>query len=233
MRHLVLILVLLLAACESPSLVAVPAERWQPTSSDQQATARSFAQVSGAVADAAGRECRRRSRSASCEFAILVVLNPRAPENAFQILDEVSRPQIIFTQPMIRSAHNDDEIAFVMGHEAAHHILGHIERRAENVKESARIFGDLARERGEDAAGIERARKLGAKVGAQNYSQEFELEADRLGTVITHSAGYDPLIGMNIFRRIPDPEDHLLTSHPPNANRIEMVLSTARQLGLR
>ena len=101
------------------------------------------------------------------------------------------------------------------------------------MKESARIFGDLARERGEDAAGIERAWKLGAKFGAQNYSQEFELEADRSGTVITHSVAYDPLIGMNLFRRIPDPEDHLLTSHPPNAKRIEMVLSTARQPGLR
>ena len=100
MRDLVLMLVLL-AACESPSLVAVPAERWQPTSSDQQATARSFAQVSEAVADAVGREYRRRSRSASCESASLVVLNPRAPENAFQILDKVSRPQFIFTQPMI------------------------------------------------------------------------------------------------------------------------------------
>ena len=233
MRHLVLMLVLLLAACESPSLVAVPAERWQPTSSGQQATARSFEQVSDAVADTAGRECRRRSRLANCEFVILVHLNPRAPANAFQTLDEDGRPLIIFTEPMIRLAQNDDEIAFVMGHEAAHHILGHIGRQAENVKESARIFGDLARERGEDAAGIKRARELGAEAGARNYSREFEFEADRLGTIITHSAGYNPLIGMNFFRRIPDPGDRFLTSHPPNAKRVEVVLSTARQLGCR
>ena len=233
MRYLVVMLVFLLAACASPSLVAVPAERWQPTSSAEQATARSFEQVSDAVADAAGRECRRRSRSANCEFSILVNLSPRAPENAFQTLDEDGRPLIIFTHPMIRSTQNDDEIAFVMGHEAAHHILGHIGRQAENASESARIFGDLARARGEDASGIKRAQKLGAKVGAHNYSREFELEADKLGTIITHLAGYNPLIGMNLYRRIPDPKDELLASHPPNAKRVEVVLKTARKLGLR
>lgn len=231
MRRLALMLVLLLAACESPSLVAVPAERWQPSSSDQKATARSFEQVSRAVGEAAGRECRRRARSANCDFVILVDLDPRAPANAFQTVDEDGRPLIIFTQPMIRSAQNADELAFVMGHEAAHHILGHIARQAQNAKDSARIFGELARNQGQDAAGVERAQELGAKVGAQTYSREFELEADRLGTVITYSAGYNPLTGMNFFQRIPDPGDRFLATHPPNAKRVEAVLQTARQLG--
>ncbi len=233
MRRVALMLSLLLAACSSPSLVAVPAAKWQPATSSQQTTARSFEQVSQAVAAAAGKECRRRSRTANCEFVILVDLNTRAPANAFQTLDEDGRPLIIFTQPMIRSAQNADEMAFVMGHEAAHHILGHIARQAANAKDSARIFGELAREQGEDSAGIERAQELGAEVGAQNYSREFELEADQLGTVITHSAGYDPLIGMNFFQRIPDPGDRFLTTHPPNSKRVEVVLQTARQLGLR
>ena len=233
MRRLALVLAVLLAACESSSILAVPAEDWQPGASDQNAKARSFEQVSRDIAQAAGRECRRRSRSANCDFVVLVDISRNAPANAFQTLDENGRPLIVFTQPMIRSAQNADEIAFVMGHEAAHHILGHIARQAENAKESARIFGELARERGENAEGIERAQKLGAQVGVQNYVQQFELEADRLGTVITHAAGYDPLVGKAFFQRIPDPGDRFLATHPPNAKRVAAVLDAARQLGLR
>ncbi len=233
MRRFALMLVLFLAACDTSSVVAVPAAKWQPKSSDQQATARMFEQVGRAVSDAASRECRRRSASANCDFVILVDLDSDAPANAFQTLDENGQPLIIFTQPMIESTQNADEMAFVMGHEAAHHILGHIARQAQNAKESARIFGELARDQGEDDAGVERAQELGAEVGAQNYSREFELEADQLGTIITHSAGYDPLVGMVFFQRIPDPGDRFLTTHPPNAKRVEVVLQTARQLGLR
>lgn len=233
MHRFALLLVLLLAACGSSSVIAIPASEWQPSSSGQREKARVFEQVSHEIGDAAGRECRRRSRTANCDFVILVDLSSKAPANAFQTLDKNGQPLIIFTQQMIGSTQNADEMAFVMGHEAAHHILGHIARQAENAKESARIFGELARKQGEDDAGVERAQALGAEVGVQNYTREFELEADRLGTKITHSAGYDPLVGMAFFRRIPDPGDRFLATHPPNAKRVEAVLQTARQLGLR
>ncbi|WP_299659297.1 M48 family metallopeptidase [uncultured Ruegeria sp.] len=233
MRRLALLLVMLLAACDTSTVIAIPADQWQPSSSAQRQKARVFEQVGREVGAAAGQECRRRSRSANCDFAILVDLSRTAPANAFQTLDEDGQPLIIFTQPMIDSTQNADEMAFVMGHEAAHHILGHIARQSENAKESARIFGELARKQGADDAGVERAQALGAEVGVQNYTREFELEADQLGTKITHAAGYDPLVGMVFFQRIPDPGDRFLTSHPPNAKRVEVVLKTARQLGLQ
>ncbi|KIC41540.1 peptidase M48 [Ruegeria sp. ANG-R] len=233
MRRLALLLVVLLAACDFTSVVAIPASQWQPNSAGQREKARVFEQVSRTIGAAAEQECRRRSQSANCDFVFLVDLSSKAPANAFQTLDKDGKPLIIFTQQMIGSTQNADEMAFVMGHEAAHHILGHIARQAENAKESARIFGELARKQGEDDAGIERAQALGAEVGAQNYTREFELEADRLGTKITHAAGYDPLVGMVFFQRIPDPGDRFLATHPPNAKRVEVVLQTARQLGLR
>ncbi len=232
MRRLALMSLLFLAACTSPSVIAVQADKWQPRSSEWQPVARMFLEVSRAVGPAATKECKRRTRAVKCDFVILVDLNPRAPANAFQTVDEDGRPLIIFTQPMIRSAQNADELAFVMGHEAAHHILGHISKQAKNAKESARIFGDLAREQGEDDAGVERAQALGAEVGAQNYSKEFELEADELGTIITNNAGYSPLVGLKFFQRIPDPGDRFLATHPPNAQRVEAVLRTAASLGL-
>ncbi len=232
MHRFALMLVLALAVCESAYVEAVPASEWKPRSSDMRALASTFDQVSKSVGDASRTECRRRTRSVNCDFVILVDLDPRAPANAFQTVDENGRPLIIFTQAMIKSTRNADEMAFVMGHEAAHHVLGHIDRQAENARESAKIFGDLARRQGSDAAGVERAQQQGAEVGVQYESRAFELEADQLGTIITNSAGYNPLTGLEFFQRIPDPGDRFLASHPPNAERVQAVLDTSAKLGL-
>ncbi len=225
-------LVLLLSACASTSIVAIEAGKWQPRSPELQAKSAEFQQVSRTVAETARNECRGRTQSVNCDFVVLVDINPSAEANAFQTLGENGEPLIVFTQAMIASTKNPDEMAFVMGHEAAHHILGHIARQAENARESARIFGELARTQGNSDAQIEQAQELGAEVGTRAFSQTFELEADELGTLITHRAGYDPLIGLRFFQRIPDPGDVFFASHPPNAERVEAAKKTARALGL-
>ncbi|MGV6805705.1 MAG: M48 family metallopeptidase [Ruegeria sp.] len=230
MRRITLLLVVSLSACDTGAFVT--ADDWVPTNPSLRDSAQTFQQVSRAVGAAARAECRRQTKGQNCNFGILIELDPFAEPNAFQTLDENGRPFIIFTQSMIKSTQNADEMAFVMGHEAAHHILGHIARQVKNAEEGARIFGELAEARGEDAAGIEKAQELGAEVGIQSYTKDFELEADQMGTQITYSAGYNPLVGMAYFNRIPDPGDRFLASHPPHAKRIEVVLNTAGQLGL-
>ncbi|WP_170558929.1 M48 family metallopeptidase [Ruegeria atlantica] len=233
MRRLIcLILPLLLAACSANSLRVQPATEWAQEAREFKAEAQVFQQVSQQVGEQARKECLRRSNVTNCEFTILVDLNPNAEANAFQTLDNEDQPVIIFTRALIESANNADELAFVMGHEAAHHILRHIPRQSRNARDSAAIFGELARLGGADGAGIEEAQRLGAEVGAQVYIKDFELEADQLGTIITYNAGYNPLIGAKYFDRIPDPGDQFLGTHPPNAQRVKMVKDTARQLGL-
>jgi len=56
------------------------------------------------------------------------------------------------------------------------------------------------------------------------------LEADRLGTVITARAGFNPVRGAEFFNRIPDPGNRFLGTHPPNAARMEIVRRTAAGL---
>lgn len=231
-RVIFLAVSLLLAACDSQTLRVLPAAEWEAQAPDTQVTAETFREVSRAIGSEARAQCLRKSRTKNCDFRILVDLNPRAPANAFQTLDENNQPTIIFTRSMIGSAQNADELAFVMGHEAAHHVLGHIARQSQNASQSATKFGDLARLQGADDAAIEEAQELGAKVGAQIYAKDFELEADQLGTIITFKAGYNPLIGAKFFARIPDPGDRFLGSHPPNAQRVQIVLETAEKLGL-
>ena len=186
---------------------------------DQRGMARAFVDVVNRLEPVAERECRRRAPSLNCDFLIVVDDRAGQPANAFQTVDETGRPIIAFTIALIADARNTDEIAFVMAHEAAHHIENHLEQQRRNATLGAVVFGQLAGVTGGDS-----------DVGARTYSKDFELEADRLGTIIAARAGYDPLRGVEFFFRVPDPGDQFLGTHPPNAQRVEIVRQTAANL---
>jgi predicted Zn-dependent protease len=222
-------LVAALAACDvTPVITSGPAVSTQQSSS--RTNARNFVQVVNTLEPVAERECRARTTNLNCDFNIVVDDRPGQPANAFQTLDRQGRPIIAFTLALIDDARNEDELAFVMGHEAAHHIAGHIARQQQNAVAGAVIFAGLATLSGGDANTVRSAQELGAQVGARSYSKDFELEADALGTIITQRAGYNPIRGAAFFTRIPDPGDRFLGTHPPNASRIETVRRTAAGL---
>ncbi len=221
----------LLVACDevvvsSPGPAEPAAEQKQTrkgTMTPSQAS-RAFVEVTRKMEPLIERECRAQTKNVDCDFRIVVDDRPDQPANAYQTLDRNGRPIIAFTLTLIAEASNVHELAFVMGHEAAHHIQGHISRQQQNAIAGALIFTGLATLGGGD---VETAQKLGARVGARTYSKEFELEADELGTILTIKAGYDPLIGAQFFNRIPDPGNRFLGTHPPNAQRIAKVRETA------
>ena len=191
---------------------------------------RNFVQVVRTVEPVAERECRARTSRVNCDFRIVVDDRPDQPPNAFQTIDKSGQPIIAFTLQLIADARNQDELAFVLGHEAAHHIAGHIDRQQQNAVAGAVIAGSLAVLLGGDSETVQEAQQRGAQVGARTYSKEFELEADALGTVITARAGYDPVRGAEFFTRIPDPGNRFLGTHPPNAQRIATVRRVAAGL---
>ncbi|MFT6076093.1 MAG: putative Zn-dependent protease [Yoonia sp.] len=175
--------------------------------------------------------CRQRNPRQNCDFQIVIDDRPNQPVNAYQTLDRNGRPIIAFTVPLIADARNSDEIAFVMAHEAAHHIEGHIARQQTNAVVGAALIGGLAGVFGAtDQSTIDAATRLGASVGARTYSKDFELEADALGTRIAAAAGFDPLNGAQFFFRIPDPGDRFLGTHPANADRLRTVQRVASGL---
>ena len=228
-------LVGLLAACETVPVEQGGASSQSPaTASAEQLSAnqaaRSFVQVVRTVEPVAERECRARTQGVNCDFNIVVDDRPGQPANAYQTVDRNGRPVIAFTLALIADVRNEDELAFVMGHEAAHHIAGHIGRQQQNAVAGAVIFAGLATLSGGNAEAVRNAQELGAQVGARSYSKDFELEADALGTIITARAGYKPVRGAQFFARIPDPGDKFLGTHPPNAARIAIVRKTAANL---
>jgi Zn-dependent protease with chaperone function len=229
-----LVAALTLAACEpvptqsrNPDQAAPAAQpAAAPQVSRNQAVA-NFRRVVAQVEPVAERECQRRAPDLNCDFKIVVESNPRLPPNAYQTLDSSGRPIIGFTQALIRDARNRDELAFVLGHEAAHHIERHLQKQRDSAVGGAILGGLVAAGLGLD---VDAGQQLGGTVGARAYSKQNELEADALGTVITKRAGYNPVRGAQFFTRIPDPGDRFLGTHPPNAARIDTVRRVNSQL---
>ncbi|MEN8893506.1 M48 family metallopeptidase [Planktotalea arctica] len=233
-RFLAPLLALALGACSiAPSTPSVPSPATQPdaaTTLSAERAARQFVSVVKTVEPVAEAECRARTRGMNCDFNIVVDDRPGQAPNAFQTLDKAGRPVLAFNIPLIATVKNADELAFVMGHEAAHHIESHIARQQRNATAGAVIFGSIAAITGGGDQMVQSAQEVGASLGARSYSKDFELEADRLGTIITHKAGYDPVRGAAFFTTIADPGNRFLGTHPPNAARIEIVRKTAATL---
>ncbi|WP_298257493.1 M48 family metallopeptidase [uncultured Litoreibacter sp.] len=199
---------------------AAAAKKSQPPKLSSRAAVANFKAVVRQVEPVAERECRKRAPDLNCDFKVVVDERTNQPPNAFQTLDKTGRPILGFTIALIADARNRDEIAFVMGHEAAHHIERHLAEQQQSAIGGAIIGGIIAASVGFD---VDTGQQLGGSVGARAYSKKNELEADALGTVIAKRAGFDPVRGAEFFNRIPDPGDRFLGSHPPNASRIETV----------
>jgi len=211
----------LVAACTAPSPRPAPV---------QSASTLQFADVARRVEPVANGICRRMRPAGNCDFVIVIDERAGLPVNALQTVGRGGRPYLIFTRAIVEEFRNADEMAFVIGHEAAHYIEEHIDERARTAEVVSAAFEADAAAKGVSASGRERAAAIGHVLGARVYSKRFELEADALGTVIAHQAGFDPVRGAMFFTRLPDPGDQFLGTHPPNAARIGIVRQVASKL---
>lgn len=193
-------------------------------SGSPQDAARAFVTVMRRMEPAIERECiQRRTRPINCSFQFVVDDRRGQEPNAFQTIDSSGRPVIGFTLSLIAAAQNMDELAFVVGHEASHHILNHLDQKSRAGTAGAVILGGAAAVYSGNPAAIDAARRMGASVGSRYLSKEWELQADYLGAIITMNAGYDPLLGARFFARMPDPGERMLGSHPANSARVAAV----------
>lgn len=230
MRALILLLsVLSLGACVSPAPVAAPSPT--ATARDVPVSVARAIEVTRRMEPVAEQICRSQTPRQNCDFEFLVNTDPRGGVNAFQTLNpDTGRPVIILTVGLIRSVRNADELAFVIGHETAHHIAEHIAQQEAAALAGAQIFGETALRSGANREEIIAAAQQGALVGLRQFSQAAELEADSLGTQITCRAGFDPIIGARFFSQLPDPDAGVFGTHPPNAARVQIVRDTVAQL---
>lgn len=132
---------------------------------------------------------------------------------------------------LLKVATSDDELAIVMGHEAAHAIARHgAERISRAIAVQAIAVGVLASGEVDPRLVGATAAAYGA-LGETAFSRGEESEADRIGLVIAADAGYDPRAAVGFWRKMgalggaKPPE--FLSTHPSDETRAKRL---ARQM---
>ena len=131
-----------------------------------------------------------------------------------------------YTGILARLKLDDDEVAMIMGHEAAHALLEHArEQMGKNVATTGLLrlgaalmgLGDLG-----DAAA-----RMGAQLLSLKYSRDDESQADRLGLVMAARAGYDPRKGVSLWEKMGQAgggtPPAMLSTHPSGPQRIREI----------
>jgi Zn-dependent protease with chaperone function len=172
-----------------------------------------YSRVAARVKVSAERLCRDRmaeNGSQDCRFVFAISGDRTAPPNAFQSMSAEGRPMIILTARLLEQLADEHQIAFVLSHEAAHHVAGHIERMNRRGSSDAFLPG----------AGKSRGKGL-------------ELEADWVGAFIAEAAGYDPQAGARVFSRNASADVRKLSgssSHPSPSERHEVVAAASAEI---
>ena len=146
--------------------------------------------------------------------------------------------KIVMFSGILSVANTEEKVAFILGHEMAHALLDHSRTRAsaqnaQNAITSAAWVGSFALDLiglGE-IGGLARAATNVASVGSQFFlmnpwGRDQELEADKLGMMIIHWAGYDirsiPSFWQSMAGGNPNSNDFFST-HPSDSKRIAVM----------
>ncbi len=224
MRYCFMAVCLFLMACDLPAPTGGSTSNFRtPSAQKQRQVELNFLVVLRQMEPTIEAECKRRRGARLCDFQIIIDDRPDQPANAFQTVLDDGTPILGFTQALLYDVRNREELAFVMGHEAAHHILDHLGRQKKRADREAAEFERQAESVGATRAEIEQAKGVGAQVGVLRFSADYEIEADVLGARLTKRAGFDALKGSAYFEKLPDPGNGVISTHPPNERRKQAV----------
>lgn len=172
------------------------------------------------------------------------VLNS-AVENAFT----VPGGYVYITRQLMGLMNDESELAFALGHEAAHIAAQHAQQREAIMRRNsqsalaARILGSIIG--GNFGNAIAQRSQLSATLQTLSFSREQEHQSDSLGIRYLVGAGYDPAGAPGILaaigrqtalearvqgqtnRQLPE----WASTHPLNQNRIQRTFAEARGTG--
>ncbi len=121
---------------------------------------------------------------------------------------------------------NDDEVAMIMGHEAAHALREHARAR---MGKTMATRGTI--EIGSALLGLGGLSRTIADMGGQlltlKFSREDESEADLVGLDLAARAGYDPRAGVTLWQKMAKAAEgappQFLSTHPSGPTRIKDI----------
>ena len=138
------------------------------------------------------------------------------------------------SQPALRAARTDAQLALIIGHKLAHANLGHLNKR--RVNEVIGWVGGAAIDAGTMLGGMPTRgvfSKTFARAGARAFSVAFEREADYAGAYYAARAGYDPAGAEEIWRTLSmaDPDSIRVTGdHPITPVRFVQMQKVADEI---
>lgn len=145
--------------------------------------------------------------------------------------------RVVIYPAMVDYATNDNQLAFVIAHEFAHSIMGHVASQQKNVMIGGLLgtLGDaFAQSQGYDTGGS--IGKLGAQQALLRYSPSFENEADYIGMYILARAGYTIEDAPGFWRAMSlnAPQAVYATStHPNNPSRTVAMEKTVVEINAK
>jgi|GEM_PF-337325 len=244
--------ILSLAACAQPSTLSAPAVTPAELAAEQNAqenylkdekakglvhlayntkpVANRLDAVARRIAPAAVALCRELALypdPRDCAYGIHASKGRDAEGNS-KINASADGKAVYINTGMVRFTKDDNELAYIIGHEFAHNIMKHIDAQKQNAMAGAFLgaladgiaarYGAYSKKDSFTAAG--------AESGILAYSPAFEQEADYIGLYLTARAGYDYHRVPDVWRRMSlfDREFIYYTStHPSNAERFVLM----------
>lgn len=143
---------------------------------------------------------------------------------------------IYITSRMVRFTQTEDELAFIVAHEAAHNIMGHLDAQRGNAVMGGMIGAlatGLAASYGVyDPTGVQ----AGSDMAVLSYSSAYEQEADYIGLYLLARAGYDYHGVADFWRRmsLENPKSiYLSSTHPSNAERYVVMRKDIAEIDVK
>ena len=148
---------------------------------------------------------------------------------------------------LLRSVGSDDELAWVIAHEAAHLLFGHTHKKMGNATNAQLMTGALAIALGAATRSPDILNSAGDwsmegyTVGYVSYSPEMETEADQFAAYVLNHAGMRPEATLDMIVRlhrgeVPAPVRRgdgwagLLQTHPANDYRLAAMRETINDI---
>ncbi|MDR0529679.1 MAG: M48 family metallopeptidase [Zoogloeaceae bacterium] len=124
---------------------------------------------------------------------------------------------------------SDDEIAIVMGHEAAHALREHARSQIGKNQATSLGVGLLGKVVG--GGKYEKVFEMGGNLLSLKFSRNDESEADMVGLDLAARAGFDPRAGVTLWKKMDAASGggaslSWLSTHPSSSSRIQEIEAT-------
>jgi len=142
--------------------------------------------------------------------------------------------KLVVSRRLMQLVKRDDQLAFIIAHEFAHNIMGHLDDQTTNVTGGA-ILGSIL-DAVSASAGINMGNELGnigAEMSLLSFSSAYEHEADYVGLYILKRAGYKIDQAPNVWRLMAAVDPGAIytnTTHPSSPERFVTMKKTVDEI---